>query len=310
MDFDSKLYEQTTLNPKNQFITAKIIQRILSKYNTPFKVKDVDMFREALTHPTYIKNPSKKIIKLFNKDEELPDVLTSYKGVIPLQDNSYQRLEFYGDSVIHYVLTEYLYLRFPGEEEGFMTCLRADLEKKEMLAKLAKYVGLGPYILVSRKIDIEGREKYVSIMEDSFESFIGALHLQSDMRTCSIFIINVIESHVDISSLIFCNTNYKTQLQEYYHTLKWKIPEYIDVENFGPDNSKTFKCSVLDNDNRIIGTGTGTNKKKAQQEASRIALVGFNLLEDDDDTSESEFDESDETDNSESDIDESSASDK
>lgn len=301
MDHDK--IELYILNENNKFITEKFINGIFKKYNIKYKVKNLDTFKRALTHTSYLKLNllNDKHIKRhisYIKDNEVQPIKDK-KGIIMLQDVSYERLEFLGDSIIRAVLSNYLYSRYPNEDEGYMTRLRTKLEKGESLAILAKAIGINDYIIMSKLIEIKnGRQQNVSILEDVFEAFIGALYIEAGYDLCDKFMINVIEEEVDIAELLHNEDNYKDMLLQLYHKKKWDDPKYTSLSTSGSDNKKEFTMCVKNNDNEIIGIGTGTSKKKGEQEAARRALIKLGELnEESESESESECAEYEYSDN-------------
>lgn len=293
---DHELIEKYILNENNKFVSDKFINSILKKYGLKWKIKNLDMFRRALTHTSYLKleHMSEKNIRRYIthiKEKEVDEINPKMKDkAIPLQDHSYERLEFLGDSVIRTVLSDYMFFRYTNQDEGFMTRLRTKIEKGETLALLTKAVGLNEYIIMSKLIDNKnGRNQNVSILEDVFEAFIGALYIESSFDTCKLFIVKVIEEELDIAELLHKDDNYKALLLQLYHRLKWDDPKYSSLATSGNDNKKEFTMCVRNNDQEIIGIGTGTSKKKGEQEAARRALIKLGELNEDSD-SESESD--------------------
>ena len=124
----------------------------------------------------------------FRIDEKL------IKKTVKLQDKSYEVLEYLGDAVIHAVLAEYLFRRYPNADQGFLTTLRTRIEKGETLNKFSRKLQFDKYAIISRNIELSGgRDNNVNIMEDIFEAFIGALKLETNFETCQKFIINLID---------------------------------------------------------------------------------------------------------------------
>ena len=233
-----------------------------------------------------------------------------------MQKKSYERLEFLGDSIIHCILAEYLFTRYTDEQEGFMTRLRTKIENGETLSKLASILGLHEYAIIARSIEqIGGRDKNINIFEDCFEAFIGALYLESDFEICKKFLISLIQKEVDISQLLYKESNFKDLLLQYYHKMKWEDPEYGLEATIGPDENgkKIFKMYVKGytrennsdindindtNNNEIvwtkIGRGSGSTKKKGEQEAAKQSLLYYEVINE---NSDDECDEYEEIDN-------------
>lgn len=279
-NIDITLY---VLNEKNKYITKKDIETILQKYNIQHKVKNLDCFQTAMTPSSYIINSPEnpRLFKLVH-EKNLQPIPNKSMG-IPLRVKSYQRLEFLGDSIIHKILAKYLYERYPDEDEGFMTRLRTKIESGEALAKFTRAMGLQEYILMPRNLEeIGGRENNYKILEDVFEAFIGALSLETDDNVCTKLVIGLLESEVDIPSLIHIETNYKDTLLQHYHKMRWPDPEYGSKGAIEKDNKKTFLMFVKGMNKKkewtIVGEGTGKSKRAGEQEAAHQALINYGVL--------------------------------
>lgn len=271
------------LNESNKYISEAFVNSIFCKYGLNYKIKNLAMFQRAVIHTSYLKLNllSEKNMKrhyAYIKDKEVDPIEDPTKA-IPLQDHSYERLEFLGDSIIRAVLSDYLYNRYTNEDEGFMTRLRTKIEKGESLARLSKAISLNEYIFISKLIEHKGgRYQNVSILEDVFEAFIGALHMEAGYDICKQFIINIIEIEVDFAELLYIEDNYKDMLLQLYHKKKWDDPKYVSLTTSGTDNRKEFTMCVKDNSGENIGIGTGASKKKGEQEAARRALAKLGEL--------------------------------
>ena len=281
-------YSKYILNENNKYITCEQIHDILKKYKVSHKVKQIGIYIQAMTHVSYLKRnflgQNDKLMKIVKEKKIEP--LSDASNVVPLQDQSYERLEYLGDSIIHAILAEYLFERFPDKDEGFLTKLRTRIENGQMLAKLACELGLYEYVLLARNIEqMGGREKTQHIFEDTFEAFLGALYIDSDHNyaLCKRFVIQIIETHVDIPDLICNETNHKATLLEYYHKMKWPDPEYKLVETFERDSKKYFKMCICDITGNQIAIGVGPSKKKGEQIVAYNALVHFGIINEDSD---------------------------
>ncbi len=296
-DEDLYLY---VLNEHNKLITKQHIEKILKKYGVSHKVKNLNRYQQAMTHSSYIERDLKndRIIKIIKEKNIQP--IDNPKNAIPLQKESYERLEFLGDSIIHCILADYLFNRYEEEQEGFMTRLRTKIENGETLSELANLLGFHEYAIIARNIEQGGgREKNINIFEDCFEAFIGALYLESDFDTCKKFLITLIQKEVDISQLLYKETNFKDLLLQYYHKMKWEDPEYGLEETIGPDENgkKIFKMYVMgytkDEDNDIIwtkiGRGSGSSKKKGEQDSAKQALLYYDAINENSDDESDEY---------------------
>ena len=186
-------YKNHILNEKNIKITETFIESIFKKYGLKHKIKNIDAFQLAMVHKSYLDNVivTEKIVKLLK--DVIPIEKKYVKKTIPLQPNDNGRLEFLGDAIIHCALARYIFDRFGSEPEGFLTKLRIELEKNETLSILSKKLGLEKYAIISRSIEYtNGRKNNISISEDIFEGFIGALSLECDYEKCKDFIISII----------------------------------------------------------------------------------------------------------------------
>ena len=267
-------YEKYILNEKNKFITSSFIEKTLQKYKIEHKVKNIENFKLAFIHISYLKNQqlTEKFVKLLKEIQPIDKNLT--KNIIPLQDSSYEVLEFLGDAVIHAVIAEYLFRRYPDKDQGFLTTLRTRIEKGETLNKFSRILDFHEYAIISRNIELAGgRNNNINIMEDIFEAFIGALKLETNFETCQKFIINLIDSEVDFAELITNNDNYKQLLMEYYHGIGYRTtPTYHLIKTI-EDKPKKFSMLVKSPENKDLGIGTSTSKTQAAQLAAKEALI-------------------------------------
>ena len=284
------------LNEKNQYITREYIEDILKKYSVEHKVKHLETFKRALIHKSYLLRDEEyyKQNRTKNTNKDLDPIEDPLKA-IPLQNESYERLEYLGDSVIHLILADYLFRRYEKEDEGFMTRLRTKIENGETLAELAKIMGLNKYILLSRYIEKNGgRENNKSILEDSFEAFMAALFLEANFEPCKKFLIQLIEQEIDFAQILNTETNFKDCLLQLFHKRGWEDPSYGVLDISGPDHKKQFtmyvKCRKNPRDDgEIVGIGRGGSKKKGEQSASREAMKHFGVLKDEAQEEDDEF---------------------
>ena len=184
-----------------------------------------------------------------------------------------QRLEFLGDSVLHFVLTDALYRDFPTEREGALSQHRAALSKGGFLSKLARDLGLEAGLRLSKSEEDAGGRTRASILEDALEAVIGAIYLDSDLaaaRTVILAWYGSLPARVAQSS---GHENPKGRLQELIQpehgngALRYEV-----VAATGPRHARVYQVAVYLNDGEV-GTGTGTSKKNAEEAAARAALV-------------------------------------
>ena len=185
---------------------------------------------------------------------------------------SNERLEFLGDSILGMVVAEYLYRNFPDRPEGDLTRMRADMVCEQSLAVIANKIGLGNFLLLGHGEERFGGRSRNSILADAVESVIAACYLDGGFEAALGFVRSFVL--VDVPVVKFHNTDYKTALQEKVQQKKNQTLSYHLIGEEGPDHDKRFLVEVLLNGNPI-GTGTGTSKKRAEQDAARAALEGF-----------------------------------
>jgi dsRNA-specific ribonuclease len=278
------------LNENNKLITPEYITSLLGNYGINIKVNNLNIFQEAMIHLSYLvrneefyKSNKTKAYQIQSNDIE---PLDSKLEAIPLQSKSYERLEFVGDAVIHSVLAEYLFKRYPYADEGFMTKLRTKIENGNTLYLLSKKIGLNEFVLISRYVEKNGgRTTNENVLEDIFEAFIGALKLDAGYDVCDKFLITLIEKEINLAYMLNEETNFKEKLLQYFHMRKWQDPKYDSMSCEGPENKKLYtmyvKCIKNVHDTgEVVGIGTGSSKKMGEQDAAKQAMIKFGIYRD------------------------------
>ena len=182
---------------------------------------------------------------------------------------SNERLEFLGDSILGMTVAEYLYRNFPDRPEGELTRMRADMVCEKALAKVAARIELGKHLMLGNGEEQGGGRGRDSILADAVESVIAAAFLDGGMDAARQFIDRFVLVEVPVKKLH--NTDYKTALQELVQQKKNQVLSYMLIGESGPDHDKHFEVEVKLNGN-TIGTGSGSSKKRAEQDAARCAL--------------------------------------
>lgn len=267
-------YVNYVLNEKNKLISQRDIEHIFSRFNFTHNICNLETFQIAMTHKSYIKTVqiNDKVIKTFKEVEPIdPKYINK---CIPLQDKCYETLEFLGDAVIHHVFADYLYRRYKGKDQGFLTILRIKLEKGSTLNYLARIIGLDKFIIIARNIELAGgRNNNMAILEDVFEAFIGALSLETTFENCKKFLEELINKHIDFASLINADDNYKELIMQFYHDLGFKsTPTYQLIEEFDKNQKRKFKMGAYSPDGKLIGVGIGSSKSIGAKYAAKNAL--------------------------------------
>lgn len=183
---------------------------------------------------------------------------------------SYERLEFLGDSILGCVVAQYLYLNFPDKPEGQLTRLRAELVCEANLAKIATKLSIGEHLKLGHGGEQDGGRYRTSIIADVVESIIAASFLDGGEDAARGIINRFVLSEVSFDSIH--DDDYKTALQELVQRKKNQTISYRLIGENGPDHQKTFCVEVLLN-GETIGTGEGTSKKRAEQDAAHHGIA-------------------------------------
>lgn len=216
----------------------------------------------------------RKIGYTFKKHEYLDRALT-HSSFVNGKQNSNERLEFLGDSVLSVVVSKYLFemLDMP---EGRLTKIRAKLVCEDTLYGFAKRIGLGEQIKLGKGEETTGGRDRKSILADAFEALIAAIYLDGGLECARDFILPFLPPVETLKSGKLIIGDYKTSLQE---VIQQNPEEHISYEicsEKGEAHRKTFTANVLLN-GQTIGTGSGSSKKEAEQAAAKeaLSLMGY-----------------------------------
>ncbi len=213
--------------------------------------KDIAIYEQALTHP-------------------------SYNGEVNTKHQDYEKLEFMGDAVLGYVTADLVYKNRPEMSEGNLTKLRSVLVSTKPLAAYARKIRLDEYVRIGHSITQAQVKESDKILENVFESLVGAIYLDAGLNSAYRFIKKVLLN--DILSYDADNlTDYKTKLQEEIQAEHRDAVQYVTVSQSGPAHDRTFTVQVKYND-IVLGTGTGKSKKKAEEMAAKDALSKRSVL--------------------------------
>ena len=197
---------------------------------------------------------------------------------LPLQEADNEELEYAGDSLLSGVIGTYLKERFSGQGEGFMTNLRTAIVNNDRLGELAKKIGFGPWLIISRHVEevCDGRQN-LRLLGSMFEAWLGALYYSAGkggagFEAVQTFVVSVVEKHIYFKDLIAKNTNYKDQLLRWFQAEYHEPPRYKVVAEEGPSHDRIFTMGVLSPTGEVIAKSAARNKKEAEQAASQLAL--------------------------------------
>ena len=207
------------------------------------------------------------------KDEKLIIEALTHKSYKQPYDN--ERLEFLGDAVLDLIVGEYLYKKFSKSDEGKLSKIRASLVNEAGFDKLARSLNLGDYILLSNAEDNNGGREKPSLLSNAFEAIIGAIYLESGLKTVELIAIKLIETNHEEISLDSLFRDFKTTLQELTQARFGMTPEYKVISSRGPDHLKEFEVGVFIQD-KEYARAIGKSKKIAQQEAAKEAVTLLN----------------------------------
>jgi len=271
-------HQELPYNEMNKIISEADVLSIFQRYELDAQPINIDLYRTAMVHRSYC---TRKNENFLTGNTECPE------NCIPLQEESYERLEFLGDTVIATIIGNYAFDRFPEREnEGFLTKMRTKLVNGNMLAHLCSFTQIPKFIIISKQIESNNGRLNKKILEDCFEAFMGAmfkdfcLQNQSDpsinpLMLCDTWLINLIENNVDFTELILSNTNYKDQFLKYYINTFNETPKFYEINCEVTATGKRYEVCAKNSKMAIISSGVGSSKKIAENDAALNALQFF-----------------------------------
>ena len=183
---------------------------------------------------------------------------------------SNERLEFLGDAILNFIVTEKLYEEFPELPEGELTEIRASLVCRDTLAGLASSLKLGDWLLLGRGEEANGGRVKESNLANAMEALIGALYLDQGLAKARRFILRQLKPELEKIKAGKTTPNYKALVQEFIQGQRKPTPVYRLVEAAGPDHIKQFTAEILV-EGEALGRGTGKSKKAAESQAAKAA---------------------------------------
>lgn len=210
------------------------------------KFKDKRLLVRALVHRSYINESGTSV-----KDNE--------------------RLEYLGDSVLGLVVNEYLFKHFEDYHEGDLAKIKSVVVSEETLAKNARDLNLGSFIMMGKGEEMSGGRKRSSILANTLEAVIGAIYLDSGLKEARRFILGLMKGDVERVDNLTYQRDPKTTLQEYVQKKYKERPLYDVVEEKGPDHQKEFHVALFVNGKKVA-LGKGSSKRKAEMNAAEQTL--------------------------------------
>jgi ribonuclease III len=225
------------------------VQEILDRFQDRIGIRfrRQGLLRQALTHRPFLGS----------------------NGGDPRRSN--ERIEFLGDAVLELAVIEFLYQNYPEDREGSLTKKKGLLVSRDVLAQCADRMGLGDSVLLSEAEREAGGRARASILSDTFESVIGAIHLDQGLEMARRFVRERLLIYADSILQDQSLSNHKSLLQEFVQARFKTHPRYRVVTESGPDHLKLFTVEVAIR-GTMLGRGQGHNKKEAEQAAARDAL--------------------------------------
>lgn len=210
-----------------------------------YRFRDRSLLEEALTHRTYVNETGAG------------------------KDN--QRLEFFGDSVLDFLLSDMLLVQFPTSREGELTRIRAALVDEVSLSRIAAELDLGAALRLGRGEDKGGGRQKRSLLADAFEALLAALYLDGGIDPARRVVADLFRPLFTSPDLL-CGRDSKTELQELARLARGQLPRYQLKQVTGPDHDKRFTVEIYLGV-ELMGEGVGRSKKEAEQDAARAATL-------------------------------------
>jgi len=220
-----------------------------------------------------------KILDYRFNDPTLLSLALTHASVAPTRTASNERLEFLGDAVLGMVVCEQLYRHSSQMLEGEMTKIKSAVVSRSTCAIMIEKMNIVPLVLLGKGMAAPGSIPS-SVTGALFESIVGAIYLDGGIEPARRFILHHIQPFIQDALENQHQHNYKSLLQQHAQKVWGMTPEYQLLDEKGPDHSKCFEVAVSIN-GQHFPTAWGMNKKEAEQEAARRALVVLGLLEDD-----------------------------
>jgi len=217
-----------------------------------YQFRELSLLDQALTHSSYSYEQG-----MLQPDNVLPN---------------YESLEFLGDSILGLIMSEFLFLSYPEEREGFLSKIKSQMVSTDQLSILSAELELGDFLNLGRGEEKTGGKNKKAILADLFESLLAAIYLDGGLEEARRFVLNQFKPYFEnLASGKFQLHNSKSALQERLHAMGLEEPEYVVVAEKGPQHNKTFTVEVRSR-SFTLSEGKGGSKKAAEQNAAKNAL--------------------------------------
>jgi len=182
-----------------------------------------------------------------------------------------ERLEFLGDAVLELVISQWVFRQYPDIPEGGLTRIRAEVVSEKGLAEIARELDLGQGLLLGRGEERSGGREKPSLLADALEALLGAIFLDGGFAAACQVVERRFAAAIKKSALLRYGSDYKTCLQERLQACYNQLPEYVMTQVSGPDHDRVFSMEVRFS-GKLLGKGSGSSKKSAEQKAAAAAL--------------------------------------
>lgn len=225
--------------------------KVLGEY-LGYQFKNPRLLQQALTHSSYVNEID----------------------YVEAEDN--EKLEFLGDALLGFVISDLLYSNYPHFREGDLAKLKSYVVSESFLAELAKELSLGDYLLLGKGEKSSGGREKNSLLANSFEALVAAIYLDGGVEKAREFIHNRFNDKIQKLVEEHQILDHKSLLQEYTQMVFNCIPSYHLISKSGPDHDKTFEIQ-LSIDGKVFSIGRGKSKKEAEQMAAKQTLMKLNV---------------------------------
>ncbi len=230
--------------------------------------------------------------KFFDKDSKYYRILDKIFGIVPNNIELYklafihrsaslflkngtpinnERLEFLGDAVLASIVSDYLFIEFPQENEGFLTRMRSRIVGRATLNRIGLKLGLDKYLVVQTN----NRNMQKHLFGDALEALIGALYLDKGYDFTNRLVINrLLKRYLDLEEIIYMETDYKSRLIEWSQKNKQNLVFHTEPADNYSDQQPHFICRICIGTS-LVGEGGGLSKKEAEQNASQNVMANI-----------------------------------
>jgi ribonuclease III len=219
-------------------------------------------------------NACEKVLKVKFKNKSLLNKALTHRSLVnesrsDVKDN--ERLENLGDSVLGFIVSDYLYKHFPSIPEGSLSKIKSVVVSDHNLAKVSLKLNLGSFILMGKGEENSGGRQRSSILANTLEAIIGAIYLDNGLKVAKKFLLPLLKDKIEKTNNFSTLLDPKTAFQEYIQKKYKKSPKYEVIIETGPAHDREFTVKLIV-ENIEVSKGKGHSKRKAEMSAAKIAL--------------------------------------